>query len=95
MIESIDATSAGFAAGVAGAVVCACGLGDGAGDGFSFWPMAILVEQVIATKRIDAADNSFKAVAPVKQNGELILEHNPDTSKVTAGSIDTLLPGHI
>jgi hypothetical protein len=57
--------------------------------------MAILVEQVIATKRIDAADNSFKAVAPVKQNGELILEHNPDTSKVTAGSIDTLLPGHI
>jgi hypothetical protein len=66
MIESIDATSAGFAAGVAGAVVCTCGLGDGVGDGFSFWPMAILAEQMMATKRIDAADNGFKAVAPVQ-----------------------------
>ena len=95
MIESMEATSAGFAAGAAGAVTCACGVGDGVGGGFSFWPMAILVEQMMATKRIDAADNAFKAVAPVQWDAELILEHNPDTSKITAASIDTLLPGHI
>ena len=66
MIESIEATSAGFAAGAAGLVACACSIGDGVGDGFSFWPMAILVEQMTTTKRIDAADNGFKAGAPVK-----------------------------
>jgi hypothetical protein len=48
------------------------------GDGFSFWPMAILVEQMTTRKRIDAADNGFKAVAPVQWDAERILEHNPD-----------------
>ncbi len=81
MIESIDVTSAGFAAGVAGDVVCACGVGDGTGVGFAVWAMAMLVEQMMATKRIVAADNAFKAVAPVHSDGERILEHNPDPSK--------------
>ena len=65
MIESIEATSAGFAVGVDGvAVVCGCGIGDGAGDGFSFWPIAVSAQQMIASKKMIAGDNSFKAVAP-------------------------------
>ncbi len=93
MVESIEATSDGFAAGAAAA--CACGVCDGAGVGLSVWPIAILAVQRMTTKKMAAADSDFKAVAPVQWDVELILEHNPDTSKITATSIDTLLPGHI
>lgn len=89
MIESIEATSAEFAAGAAGAVACACGVGDGVGDGFSFWPMAILVEQMIS-KTENAANNRFIAVLLFVKNKERLLEHNP--SEPRKSTLNALAP---
>src|SRR6266536_3560913 len=52
MMASIEATSAGFAAGVIGAV-CGEAVGDGCGVGFSFWAMDIPVKakQTVTERR--------------------------------------------